>query len=193
MAFTVEQALLARMSLPHALLTALIESPGSGLDLARRFDKSIGHFWQATHQQIYRELGRLEAEGLIASQAEADARGRKRNYHVLPKGFEALRQWLGQDDPVPVLRDTLMVRLRAEAVLETGQGGDLALIKTLETRLEHHRTKLAEYEAFERRDVAKGLTDRASQLRHLILKAGIRHERGWMETLDEALTLLKTS
>ena len=35
------------MSLPHALLTALIEHPGSGLELASRFDRSIGYFWQA--------------------------------------------------------------------------------------------------------------------------------------------------
>ena len=53
------------MSLPHALLTALTEHPGSGSDLAGRFDRSIGYFWQATHQQIYRELARLEAAGWI--------------------------------------------------------------------------------------------------------------------------------
>ena len=180
------------MSLPHALLTALIEAPGSGLELAKRFDKSIGHFWQATHQQIYRELAKLEAEGLIASEAEAEARGRKRNYHVLPKGRAALSQWLGEEEPVPALRDTLMVKLRAEAVLHSADGA-AALRDTLRTRLEHHRAKLAEFEQFERRDIAKGLEDRASQLRHLILRAGLRHERGWVETLSEALELLDTA
>ena len=44
------------MSLAHAVLTSLIEKSSSGYDLARRFDKSIGYFWHATHQQIYREL-----------------------------------------------------------------------------------------------------------------------------------------
>ena len=53
------------MSLPHAILTALLEKPSSGLELTRRFDKSIGYFWSATHQQIYRELGKLEAAGYI--------------------------------------------------------------------------------------------------------------------------------
>lgn len=178
------------MSLPHALLTALIESPGSGLELAKRFNKSIGHFWQATHQQIYRELARLEAEGLIASEAEADARGRKRNYHVLPKGREALAQWLGEGEAIPVLRDSLMVKLRAEAVLGLEAGGTPDLIATLQARLSHHRSKLAEYEQFERRDISRGLHDRASRLRHLILKAGLRHERGWVETLEDALALL---
>ncbi|WP_297799193.1 PadR family transcriptional regulator [uncultured Brevundimonas sp.] len=177
------------MSLPHALLTALIESPGSGLELAKRFDKSIGHFWQATHQQIYRELAKLEAEGLIASEAEAEARGRKRNYHVLPKGRALLESWLGEEEPVPPLRDTLMVKLRAEAVLDSTDGAR-ALRARMQARLDQHRAKLEQYRQFETRDLAKGLNDRASQLRHMILKAGLRHEGGWVETLEEALALL---
>ncbi|MGW1275254.1 PadR family transcriptional regulator, partial [Streptomyces sp. NPDC002491] len=72
------------MSLPHAILTALLERPASsGLDLTRRFDRSIGYFWSATHQQIYRELGRLEAEGHIrALPAEQPVRGQKKAYEV---------------------------------------------------------------------------------------------------------------
>jgi DNA-binding PadR family transcriptional regulator len=53
------------MSLAHAVLTSLLEKSTSGYDLARRFDKSIGYFWHATHQQIYRELARMEAAGWI--------------------------------------------------------------------------------------------------------------------------------
>jgi len=55
------------MSLPHALLTSLLEQPCSGMDLARRFGRSIGFFWPATHQQIYKELGKP---------AQAQKRGR---------------------------------------------------------------------------------------------------------------------
>jgi hypothetical protein len=50
------------MSLPHALLTALVEHPCSGSELAERFDRSIGYFWNATHQQIYRERWVAEQE-----------------------------------------------------------------------------------------------------------------------------------
>ena len=46
------------MALEHALLVALREQPASGLELAKRFSRSIGFFWSATHQQIYRVLGR---------------------------------------------------------------------------------------------------------------------------------------
>ena len=61
------------MSLAHAVLTSLLEKASSGYDLAQRFDKSIGYFWHATHQQIYRELGRMEAAGWIASSVHPDA------------------------------------------------------------------------------------------------------------------------
>ena len=105
------------MSLPHALLTSLAERPGSGSELANRFDRSIGYFWQATHQQIYRELARLEARGWIRSVAVEGARGRKRRYDVLPEGRSELARWTGADLEPPAIRDELMVRLRAEAVL----------------------------------------------------------------------------
>lgn len=73
------------MSLPHAILTALLERPSSGLELTRRFDRSIGFFWSATHQQIYRELGRLETTGLIRALPQAGpVRGQKKEYEVLP-------------------------------------------------------------------------------------------------------------
>ena len=44
------------MSLSYVLLTSLLEKPSTGIELARRFDRSMGFFWHATHQQIYREL-----------------------------------------------------------------------------------------------------------------------------------------
>ncbi len=47
------------MSLPHVLLTSLLERPNTGFELARRFDRSMGFFWNATHQQIYRELNNM--------------------------------------------------------------------------------------------------------------------------------------
>ena len=47
------------MALEHAILVSLTERPASGLDLTRHFDRSIGFFWSATHQQIYRVLARM--------------------------------------------------------------------------------------------------------------------------------------
>ena len=56
---------IAGMALEHAILVSLLEQPGSGYELARRFERSIGYFWTATHQQIYRVLKRMESDGWI--------------------------------------------------------------------------------------------------------------------------------
>ena len=173
------------MSLPHALLTALVERPASGSDLAARFDRSIGYFWNASHQQIYRELARLEASGLIESLPEQSGRGRKRAYQILAPGRAELERWVGQGEAAPPLRDELMVRLWAEATI-----GPVGLIDLVRRRRDQHRDKLALYERFMARDYPDAPTDRALALRRLVLKAGIAHERLWAEFLDEAEAVL---
>ncbi|MFX4601120.1 PadR family transcriptional regulator, partial [Acinetobacter baumannii] len=91
-------------------------------------------FWPASHQQIYKELGRLEQAGWVASTAAEGARGRKKIYQVLPAGRDELWRWTGTAEDPPPLRDALLVRLRAEAVLgPAGVAGDLR------HRLERHR------------------------------------------------------
>ena len=35
------------MALSHAIMTALLEEDLSGYDLAKKFDMSLGFFWQA--------------------------------------------------------------------------------------------------------------------------------------------------
>ena len=65
------------MSLSHVLLTSLLEKPSSGFELARRFDRSMGFFWNASHQQIYRELSAMLAKGWISTIDEASSHTRK--------------------------------------------------------------------------------------------------------------------
>ncbi len=175
------------MSLAHALLTSLLEQSSSGYDLARRFDKSIGHFWQATHQQIYRELGRMEDAGWIRSEPDPEAgRTRKRSYSVLPAGRDELMRWAAQSAPLPELRDEFMVRLRADAAI-----GPLGLIPELERRRALHADKLSAYRAIEARDSPSGASaSRQRRIHHLILKAGIQYEEGWIAWYDEALEML---
>ncbi|MEV5439364.1 PadR family transcriptional regulator [Streptomyces sp. NPDC052682] len=171
------------MSLPHAILTALLEKPSSGLELTRRFDRSIGYFWSATHQQIYRELGKLEAEGLIrALPAEQPARGQKKSYEVLPAGRAELARWTAaSQDPKPH-RDALLLRLRAAAVV-----GTAGLQADLLHHLELHERQLAEYREIERRDFPPGSTSTQDRLRHLVLRAGIDLETFWTQWLRHAL------
>ena len=53
------------MALGDAILACLTERPMTGYELAKTFDASIGFFWKADHQQIYRELSRLRDRGHV--------------------------------------------------------------------------------------------------------------------------------
>lgn len=171
------------MSLPHAILTALLERPSSGLELTRRFDRSIGYFWSATHQQIYRELGKLEQGGLIEAVPQPPSRGQRKEYRVLPAGRSELVRWVAQgQDPKPV-RDPLLLRLRAAAVV-----GTAGLDVELQRHLAEHRRQLDEYLEIERRDFRTDGSDRGGdRLHHMVLKAGIALETFWVEWLTETI------
>ncbi|MEU3724597.1 PadR family transcriptional regulator [Streptomyces sp. NPDC031705] len=172
------------MSLPHAILTALLEKPSSGLELTRRFDKSIGYFWSSTHQQIYRELGRLEEAGLIRElPSEVPVRGQKKEYEVLPDGRAELARWVDESqDPKPV-RDALLLRLRAAAVV-----GPQGLGAELRRHLDLHRAQLATYEGIEAKDFPPGRDTAPDRLRRLVLHGGIALEGFWLSWLEEALS-----
>ncbi|MFJ5263805.1 PadR family transcriptional regulator [Streptomyces sp. NPDC088387] len=80
------------MSLRHALLGLLVFRPGSGYDLLKIFDTSLGNVWPAKQSQIYGELVKLDAAGLIEVTDEGP-RGRK-EYALTPEGHTEIRRWL---------------------------------------------------------------------------------------------------
>ncbi|HEX8553097.1 MAG TPA: PadR family transcriptional regulator [Sphingomonas sp.] len=173
------------MSLAHALLTALAERSCSGSELARRFDRSIGYFWPASHQQIYRELSRLESEGWVTSEPIAAAPGRRRVYDLLPDGREELRRWVAEPREPKAIRDELLVKLRAEAVL-----GGKGLVETLRLRLDRHQAKITTYRTIAARSFANTEPSREQRLQRLILNAGIDLETLWIALCEEALVIL---
>src|SRR5688500_8244241 len=81
------------MSLRYALLGLLADEPASGYDLTRSFEKALRRYaWHAQHSQIYPELTRLAADGLVEIASEG-ARGR-RVYSITEAGRTELRRWM---------------------------------------------------------------------------------------------------
>jgi len=174
------------MSIQHALLTSLLEKPSSGYDLARRFDRSIGYFWQATHQQIYRELGRMAESGWVAAQDDEEGGGRRKKvYHVLPAGREELARWVLEPAPPGEGRRALLVKLRAEAAI-----GPLGLDKEMERLIEEHRATLEKYRQIEERDFSGADLTVPQRLQHAVLRSGILAEEVWLQWAHEVLPLL---
>lgn len=174
------------MALDHALLVSLLEKPSSGYELARRFDRSIGYFWHATHQQIYRVLSRMEAADWIAAEVETGATAPDRKvFTVTVAGRAELSRWIAEPVEPEGTRDALMVKLRGAAF-----GDPHALITELEHHRAAHANRLTAYRVIEARDFS-GALDPQRALQYMVLKSGLRFELGWLEWCEEALDLLR--
>jgi DNA-binding PadR family transcriptional regulator len=98
-------------TLGYALLGLLARRAGSGYDLARELRRPVGYFWQARHSQIYPELARLEARGLVGHHVvEQDDRPDKKVYAITEAGRAALRAWVTSELDTPPVRDELLLR-----------------------------------------------------------------------------------
>lgn len=179
------------MALDHAILVSLLERPGSGYELARRFERSIGYFWTATHQQIYRVLKRMEGDGLLDVR-DVPQRGRpdKKEYSVAGPGRAVLAAWLHEPIEPESLRHDLAVKIRGAAFDDPA-----ALIHEVERHHRVHGDRLAHYLAGERRDFtgpgAPSPPDAARELQHVVLRGGIAYERMTIAWLDDVLATLR--
>ena len=172
------------MALEHALLVALSERPASGLELTRRFEKSLGFFWHATHQQIYRVLARMESDGWVDVEVvEQEGRPDKRVHTPSAEGRRVLAEWLATPMPMEAFRSELAVKLRGASY------GDRAVLATnLRAARADHATRLAHYEELEREQFPDpAALDGAGLDQWLVLRGGIRLERFWIDWITDYL------
>src|SRR5215204_6957391 len=106
-------------STAYVILGMLGWRPMSGYEIKVLVDKSTRFFWAASYGQIYPELRKLAAAGLIEGKASPQG-GRRRNvYRLTPAGRRELQAWLGVDADVFELRDEGLLKLFfADAQLE---------------------------------------------------------------------------
>lgn len=179
---------LGGVGLEHAILVSLSERTASGYELARRFGRSIGFFWEATHQQIYRTLRRMVESGWVTYEVIEQAdRPNKKIYRISGDGRAELARWLA--DPLDRLadRDGLAVKVRGASF------GDLrAVISEIARHRDMHAERLEIYRGIEKRDFpdAAALSGRALH-QYVVLRGGVRAEQSRLEWCDEALSALR--
>src|SRR5690554_2998219 len=88
------------MSLRHALLALVSGGPLTGYDAVKHFHSSVGHLWHAPDSQIYPELRRMQAEGLLdATEVPWGTKtATKTQYSLTEAGRTALQTW--QNNPL---------------------------------------------------------------------------------------------
>ncbi|MGJ5833904.1 PadR family transcriptional regulator [Streptomyces ossamyceticus] len=136
------------MALRNAVMAALLEGEASGYDLAKAFDASVANFWMSTPQQLYRELERMEAEGLVAARViEQQRRPNKRLFSLTEAGRAAVHAYTAEPLGKPsAIRDELMVKVQCV------DAGDIDGVRqAVAERMEWATAKLARYERLRRR------------------------------------------
>jgi DNA-binding PadR family transcriptional regulator len=123
-------------------MAALLEGEASGYELSKRFDVSVANFWSATPQQLYRELERLEADGLLAARVvQQERRPNKRVFALTEAGRRELAAFTAGPTRPSAIRDELLVKLQAVDV------GDMEGVRAaIAERVEQARGKLALYD-----------------------------------------------
>ncbi len=175
------------MALGDAILACLTERPMTGYELAKTFDSSIGFFWKADHQQIYRELSKLRDRGYIQGREVVQSgKPNKLIYTLTPEGRTALRHWAARPSTPPSIKDDLLVRLHALDSI------DIEPMRTdLMARLEHHRDRHENYERILKKRFPEGSASGVLDLGNLLLlQLGARHEQMVAVFCEEALEAL---
>ncbi|WP_043636200.1 PadR family transcriptional regulator [Nonomuraea candida] len=130
------------MALRHAVLAALLDGEYSGYQLAKIFNVGVANFWYAAPQQLYLELTKLEADGLVAGR-EVVQRGRpsKRVFTVTEAGLDELAAFAATPAKPLLLRDDLVVKVHAADLVEPAP-----VIAQLRERAEEAAAKLLLFE-----------------------------------------------
>lgn len=124
------------MSVKLGLLALLAEQSMYGAQLRSEFEARTGGTWPLNVGQVYTTLARLERDGMVAQDAQADEEGRIL-YHLTPLGLEEVTTWWRTPvdrDETP--RDELVIKL---ALAVTTPGVDVpAVVQTQRTATLRH-------------------------------------------------------
>jgi DNA-binding PadR family transcriptional regulator len=174
------------LALGDAILVCLTERPMTGYELAKTFDASIGFFWRADHQQIYRELARLRDRGHVQGREVVQSgKPNKLVYTLTSEGRAALRHWAARPSNPSSIKDDLLVRLYALDSVDID-----ALRADLMARLEYHRDRFSRFEHILKKRFPQGAASTAEAGKLLGLRMGLRYERAVAEWCEEALDTL---
>lgn len=171
------------MSLRYAILVLLKSGPGSGYDLAQGFRQTMGNFWTASHQQIYQELKRLSADGLLEYTTEHQPdRPDRKVYTLTPQGRDALADWMRVPVKPSRINESLLVKIYGATPQDLP-----GLRDELASTTRSHQQQLETYRVMEQAYLAASAASRKKlRMPYLTLRRGILNEQSWLAWAKEA-------
>jgi PadR family transcriptional regulator AphA len=131
------------VSIKHAILGFLSETPLTGYDLKKKFSTSDVFHWSGNSNQIYRSLVDLHEEGLVTLDVQQQENKPPRKiYSLTAAGTTALREWMLSTPELPQLQNPLLVQLTWADQLEPAQLS--AMLADYEAELREYTLTLRE-------------------------------------------------
>lgn len=176
------------MALRYALMAALHEEPATGYELTQRFRSRLANVWNASHQQVYRELARLlEDNKLLVETVEQSDKPDKKRYHLTLSGKKDLQDWLNQPQSRPPVRDPLLVKLFAGDMLESD-----VLREDLEQLKQDWLAQLGYFRSIEHTYFRQpDSLSRQYRLQYMALRRGVTQITAGLEWIEEVEATLE--
>lgn len=175
------------MSLPHVILTVLSTRDATGYDITKEFSATIGYFWKASHQQVYRELNKMAQHDLVTCVLEPqEGKPDRKVYSITDAGRTALGEWFDQPTAHPTVRDEFSAKLMACAV-QPSEPFRLQLAELVE----ESRRLVAHYQDIENAYYSAPATlDKQQRLERLTLRRNLLARQAWVAWAEEVLAEL---
>ncbi len=159
--------------------------PGSGYDLARLAERSVGYLWTPSRSQIYKVLPQLVSQDLAtAKRVRQRVRPDKALYSITPAGRRVLQLWLSEVEDEPV-RDANIFALKLFFC-------DLVPARTAQAQLDAYRrfleTRLSRFHA-----MARAPSQSGNIFPQLILRRAITRIEATLVWVEEASKALDAS
>jgi PadR family transcriptional regulator, regulatory protein AphA len=172
------------MSLPHVILTVLSTRDATGYDITKEFSASIGYFWKASHQQVYRELNKMGQQALVTCVLEPqDGKPDRKVYSITDAGRSALGEWFDHPTPHPTVRDEFSAKLMACAVQDSAPYLQqlIGLVEESKKLVKHYKEIEAAYYA------APNSLDKLKRLERLTLRRNLLIRQAWVSWAEEVI------
>jgi DNA-binding PadR family transcriptional regulator len=135
----------------EVLLGLLTVEPMSGYDLGQSIRASIGFFWNESYGQIYPNLKKLAAAGLVTAKTEKQkGKPDRQVYSITPSGRAHLEKWLAVEPQPEVPRNELLLKLFFGA-----QAGPETVIGYVERMAQRENAFLKKFREVEREQIAQ--------------------------------------
>lgn len=159
----------------------------TGYEIARSFDQVLSHFWNASHQQIYRELARMTLDRCVTVRAVPQSgKPGKKVYSLTKTGRVELQKWVAAPTAPPRPQYDLLVKLLAGLLIH-----EPALKQEIERVQRETATYLVTLRSMNKTCLSQPLETGYEQALFLALRRGlllVEAQSAWLEEVSRFLS-----